>query len=209
MSAEREPIFNAPWPPLLIVAAIIGGYALQGLVPQEALFTRYGFSPAAFEAGDRVILITALFLHGGWGHALMNAAGALAFGSPVARLFGLKAAGVVAFFVFYLLCGVFSSWTYALIHPGEAVVLVGASGAISGLMGAVSRLVAGRGQLGPFISAPVIGMAAAWIIINLLVAVVGFAPGVSDSPVAWEAHLTGYAAGLLLVGPFAWILRRR
>lgn len=208
MSAEREPIFNAPWPALVLVAAILGGYALQTLAPQDALFARYGFSPAGFAAGERVQLITALFLHGGWAHALMNAAGALAFGSPVARLFGLRISGVVAFFAFYLLCGMISSWSYALIHHGEAVLLVGASGAVSGLMGAVSRLVAGRGRLGPFLSAPVIGMAGAWVIINLLVAVVGITPGMGEAPVAWEAHLTGYAAGLLLVGPAAWALRR-
>jgi membrane associated rhomboid family serine protease len=208
LSAAREPVFNAPWPALVIVAAIMGSFLLQGLVPQDALFARYGFSPAAFEAGDRIILITALFLHGGWAHAIMNAAGALAFGSPIARLFGERAPGAVLFFLFYLLCGAFSSWTYALIHPGEAVTLVGASGAVSGLMGAVSRLLAGRGAPGPFLSAPVVGMGLAWIVINLIVAVVGIAPGMGETPVAWEAHLTGYAAGLLLVGPAFWAARR-
>ncbi|MFN3523080.1 MAG: rhomboid family intramembrane serine protease [Phenylobacterium sp.] len=208
MTAEREPIFNAPWPVLALVAAIVGGYALQGLAPQDWLFARYGFSPAGFAAGERVGLVSALFLHGSWGHALLNAAGLLAFGSPVARLFGPRAGGVLAFFLFYLVCGAFSSWTYALLHPGEAVVLVGASGAVSGLMGAVSRLLAGRGQLGPFFSRTVIGMAAAWLIVNLIVGLLGYAPGVGETPVAWEAHLTGYAAGLLLIGPAARILRR-
>lgn len=208
MSAKREPIFKAPWPAMLLVGLILGGYALQSLLPQDPVLTRYGFSPEGFAAGDRIQLVTALFLHGGWAHALMNAAGALAFGAPVARLFGERGAGVVAFFAFYLFCGVFSNWTYALIHPGQAVVLVGASGAVSGLMGAVSRLLAGRGRLGPFLSSPVIGMAAAWVIVNLLVALLGFAPGVGETPIAWEAHLTGYAAGLLLVGPAARLVRR-
>ncbi|WP_374575475.1 rhomboid family intramembrane serine protease [Phenylobacterium sp.] len=208
MSAQREPIFNAPWPALAIVAAIVGGYALQSLFPQDPIIARYGFSPAGFAAGERASVVTALFIHGGWAHALMNAAGALAFGAPVARLFGLRVAGVAAFFAFYLICGVISIWSYALIHPGAQIILVGASGAVSGLMGAVSRLLAGRGRLGPFLSAPVIGMAAAWVIINLLVAVLGLTPGMGQTPVAWEAHLTGYAAGLLLVGPFAWALRR-
>jgi membrane associated rhomboid family serine protease len=50
-------------------------------------------------------------------------------------------------------------------------------------------------------------MAVAWIIVNLVLAVFGFplAPG---APIGWEAHLAGYAAGLLLVGPAAWALGR-
>lgn len=208
MSAEREPVFNAPWPVMVLVGAILGAFALQSLAPLEATAGRFGFSPARFAAGERAGLVTALFVHGGWAHALMNAAGLLAFGAPVARLFGPRAAGVLAFFAFYLVCGAFSSWTYALLHPGLETILVGASGAVSGLMGAASRLIAGRGRLGPFFSTPVIGMGVAWVAINLLVAVVGFAPGAGDAAVAWEAHLTGYAAGLLLVGPLAWALRR-
>jgi membrane associated rhomboid family serine protease len=45
-------------------------------------------------------------------------------------------------------------------------------------------------------------------VVNLLVAVLGFAPGMGDAPVAWEAHLFGFAAGALLAGPFAWLARR-
>jgi membrane associated rhomboid family serine protease len=58
------------------------------------------------------------------------------------------------------------------------------------------------------LSAPVIGMGAAWVIVNLLVGVLGVAPGMGDAQVAWEAHLFGYAAGLLLIGPAGWALRR-
>lgn len=208
LSDEREPVFNAPWPVLALVAAIVGGYALQTLFPIEEVVGRYGFSPARLEAGDWTPLITALFVHGGWAHALMNAGGLLAFGTPVARLFGPRSRGALAFFAFYFVCGAFSSWTYALLHPGDAMPLVGASGAVSGLMGAASRLIAGRGRLGPFLSSPVIGMGIAWVVINLLVAILGYAPGVGEANVAWQAHLTGYAAGLFLLGPFARVLNR-
>ncbi len=51
-------------------------------------------------------------------------------------------------------------------------------------------------------------MTAAWVVVNLLIAVVGFAPGAGGMPVAWEAHLFGYAAGLVLVTPFGWLSRR-
>jgi membrane associated rhomboid family serine protease len=51
-------------------------------------------------------------------------------------------------------------------------------------------------------------MGAAWIVVNLLIAVTGYAPGAEGASVAWEAHLGGFAAGLLLIGPLAAILRR-
>jgi membrane associated rhomboid family serine protease len=74
-------------------------------------------------------------------------------------------------------------------------------------MGACARLIAGHGVPGSYFSAPVIGMSAAWIIVNLVIAVVGFAPGMGDTPVAWEAHLFGFAAGLVLIDPFTWLAR--
>ena len=49
---------------------------------------------------------------------------------------------------------------------------------------------------------PVISMSIGWIAVNLLLAVVGFAPGLGNAGVAWEAHIFGYVAGLLLVGLF-------
>ena len=49
----------------------------------------------------------------------------------------------------------------------------------------------------------VLGMAAAWAIVNVLLGVSGLTPGAVGIPVAWQAHLAGYAAGVLLIGPFA------
>lgn len=206
----REPMFNAPWPAVALVAVIVGGYALQSRLPLDAVAAAYAFSPAALKAGHWWTLLTSLFLHGNWAHALMNAAFALAFATPVARFFGTRAVGVLAFFVFYLLCGVLSSLGYALLHVGSPAALVGASGAVSGLMGAASRLIAGGGRLGRIFSSAVIGMGVAWIAVNLLVGVVGsgFVPGTGGAGVAWEAHVAGFVAGVLLIGPYAWVFRR-
>ena len=205
-----EPAFNAPWPALALTLALLGLYAWQRQQPdQEALYYRYGLIP--LEGGAPWRLLTALFVHGSWPHVLLNAVGALAFGSAISRLFGGRAAGGLAFFLFYLACGAFAGWAYLALKAGAPVVLIGASGAVSGLMGGASRLLgrdASEGRLAPFTSSTVVAMAVAWIIVNLLVAVLGFAPGAGTTPVAWEAHLAGYAAGLLLVGPFAAALRR-
>ena len=205
---EREPILRAPWPPLLIAVAIVGLYAWQAATGEpEVVAFHFGFSRSALDHGQWAGLVTALFVHGGWTHAILNAPAALAFGAPVAKLFGLRAPGVIAFFVFYLVCGALASLGFAAVHPDQTAPLVGASGAVAGLMGAASRLVERRPGLAPFNSPAVVSMAAAWITINVLVGLVGLHL-VGDAPIAWEAHLAGYAAGLLLLTPFARLLRR-
>ncbi|MDO8801618.1 rhomboid family intramembrane serine protease [Phenylobacterium sp.] len=208
MDEPREPIFNAPWPAVAMTVAIIGGFGLQSFLPPEQILPTYGFSPASLNDGRGITLITALFVHGGWAHALMNGAGALAFGTPVARYYGVKVTGALAFLLFYLACGALANLGYGLVHAGDPHLLVGASGAVAGLMAAAARMIAGKGVPGPYLSPPVVGMTAAWVVVNLLIAVVGFAPGAGGMPVAWEAHLFGYAAGLVLVTPFGWLSRR-
>lgn len=208
MEEPREPIFNAPWPAMAMTVAIIGGFALQSFLPPEQILPAYGFSPTGLWQGRGFTLITALFVHGGWGHALVNGAGALAFGTPVARYYGVRVTGAITFLLFYLACGAFANLGYGLVHAGDPHLLVGASGAVAGLMAAAARMIAGKGGPGPYLSPPVVGMTVAWVVVNLLIAVVGFAPGAGGMPVAWEAHLFGYAAGLVLVTPFGWLSRR-
>lgn len=195
----REPIFNAPWTVTALALSIVGGYALQSQFPLEAVVASWGFTPALMQARPETLL-TAIVLHGSWPHALMNAAFAFAFGAPAARFLGLSGRGVTAFVLFYLVCGVLANLAFAAVHPNEAVALVGASGAVSGLMGGTARLIAGRGTLGPILSSPVLALGAATIIINLLVVTTGMAPGLGDATIAWEAHLGGYLAGVLLFG---------
>jgi membrane associated rhomboid family serine protease len=205
----REPAVRAPLPALGLTLALIGLYALQGLAGDpQSVAGRFGFSPAAFAAGDWAGLITALFVHGSWTHVLMNAGWGLAFGAPVARFFGKGAAGAALFLFFFLVCGVGASLGFAALHPGAHVALIGASGAVSGLMGAASRLIENGDRLAPFASRTVIGMAALWLIVNLLIAVAGLGVVSGDVPIAWEAHLAGYAVGLVLIGPAARLLRR-
>jgi membrane associated rhomboid family serine protease len=209
----REPAFNSPWPALVMPVAILTAYALQGLAGgSEAAAEAFGFSPAALGEGHWSGLLTALFIHASWAHVGLNAVGALAFGAPVARWIGVRGLGPLIFFAFYLVCGALGSLGFALVHPGATVVLVGASGAVSGLMGAASRMLGVPGPtygLAPFASPTVIGVAVGWIIMNGLMAVVGV-PGLSlAGPVAWEAHLFGYAAGLLSIGPLLGLRRSK
>lgn len=201
----HEPVFNAPWQAVAVVVLIVGGYAVQTLFPADTIVEAYAFSPINLTAQRWPTLITANFLHGSWAHALMNGAFALAFSAPLARLFGPKLLGGLLFFGFYILTGVLGYLLYGLIHWGANTLVVGASVAVSGLMGGAARLIGGHGRPGPLFSRAVLGMGGGWLAVNLIIAVVGggFLPGAGSAGVAWEAHLTGFLMGVLLIGPFA------
>ncbi|MDC7677766.1 rhomboid family intramembrane serine protease [Asticcacaulis machinosus] len=200
---HHEPAFNAPWPALLLCVFILGLYGLQSMVSDEQLlFINFGLSPILLSQGHWSSLITSLFLHGNWLHAGINAVMALAFAAPVARAFGLGFRGFLSFLAFYLVCGMAAGLGYCLIHMNQDVILVGASGAVSGLMGAAMRLRI-EGLLLPILSKPVIGASVVWIGINLFAGFFTFMPGVEAGSIAWEAHVFGYLFGLLLIG--AWL----
>ena len=203
-----EPMVNAPWPVVVLSVGILALYAIQSGLP--FLADAFAFSPDQLMRGQYAGLITSQFLHGGWAHALMNAAFILAFGAPVSRFFGPRVMGAVGFFLFFLICGVLAALGFAALHWGQAAAMVGASGAASGLMGAAARLIGGHGRVGPLFSQAVTGMGAAWIVINVIMAFTGglLIPGAGDAGVAWEAHLAGFAAGVLLIQPFGWLARR-
>ncbi len=219
MDEPKQPAIKAPWPVVLLVLAILGAYLVQSTSVDEAsLILNYGFAPVMMSQGQYLPLITAMFLHGGWAHAGMNALGAMAFGAPNARLLGLgyqsaqghtSVLGGLAFLLFFLICGVLGSLGYGLVHRDGHAILIGASGGVAGLMGAASRMIDRPIGLSPYRTRTVMGMAAAWILVNLLMALTGLAPGTAGVPIAWEAHLFGYAAGLLLIGPAAWIMRAK
>jgi len=206
-----EPIVNAPWPVVALTVGIAVAYLIQSRFPLPLVSEAFAFSPALLLQGHAERLISSLFVHGNWAHALMNAAFVLAFGAPVARWYGPRLGGVVAFFLFYLLSGVLACLGFAAVHWGQDAALIGASGAASGLMGGAARLIGGQGRPGPMFSKAVTGMGGAWIAVNVIMAFTGGAliPGAGDAGVGWEAHLAGFAAGVLLIGPVGWLAGRR
>jgi membrane associated rhomboid family serine protease len=194
----REPFFKAPWPSVVLLVVLGLAFAAQMTIVPDEVQARLALSPSALRAGALETLISYIFLHSGWTHFIMNAASALAFGPPVARALGVKGRGPALFFAFFLICGVISGGGYCLLHWSSETYLVGASGAISGLWGAASRLLAGRGGLAPVNDRQVITQGAAFAIVNFIAGMTGL---FSSLQIAWEAHLIGYAAGLLLIGP--------
>jgi len=205
---QREPIFQAPWPAMTLAVFILACFGLQLWLGADRTVTAWGFSPAGLANGKAATLVTAIFLHGGWGHVLANTAFILAFGAPVSRKMGTGPAGALAYLLFFLLCGVIGNLVFGALHPKEVEPLVGASGAGSGLMAAASLLLTPGRRLAPLFSRPVLVMAGAFLIGNVVIAFTGWAPGAGGAQVAWEAHLGGYAAGLILFAPTLLLLRR-
>lgn len=197
-----EPIFNVPWPALLAAASVIIPHILL-LRADDATIESLVLVPAAVWQGQWAGVVTSLFVHAGWAHALLNAAFALAFGAPVARLLGLNGRGGGIFCLFYLICGALSGLGYAAIHPDRVVGAVGASGAVSALMGAAARIMDYQREVGPVLGPRVISLGLGWLVVNLVMAVTGSLFALGAESVAWEAHLIGFVIGVLLIGPFA------
>jgi membrane associated rhomboid family serine protease len=203
MSEQRpEPIFNAPWPALLAAASILVPHMLL-LSASDATIESLALVPRDFWNGAWTGPVTMMFVHGGWVHALMNSAFALAFGAPVARLLGLNGRGGGIFCLFYIISGALSGVGYAAIHPGSANAVIGASGAVSALMGAAARTMDYEGRVGPILGPRVLSLGLGWLIVNLVMAVTGSLLTMGAGAVAWEAHLVGFVVGVLLIGPFA------
>jgi len=159
--------------------------------------------------GDQAHWITPLssmFLHGGWFHLLGNMWFLWVFGNNIE-----DAMGHARFVVFYLVCGLIAATAQVLADPASAVPMVGASGAISGVMGAylvlyprvrVHTLV----FLGFFITRwtlPAYVMLLYWAVIQVVGSLPSLAGGEAGGGVAFMAHLGGFAAGVLLIKLFA------
>ncbi|MGD0720348.1 MAG: rhomboid family intramembrane serine protease [Roseiarcus sp.] len=162
-------------------------------------------------------LLTYAFLHGSWSHVGLNAIWIVAFGPPVARRIG--AWRFLALFVATAVAGALAHWAFSMM---DFTPLIGASAADSGLMAAAARFVFEPG--GPLggpggysraaarpdyeVPAPplrqllgerrVVIFLAIWLATNFLFGAGAERFGLSDAPVAWIAHVGGFAAGLLL-----------
>ena len=153
--------------------------------------------PASFS------LLTSMFLHGGWMHLLGNMLYLWIFGNNIE-----DAMGHVRFIIFYILCGIVAAYTHALIDPGSTIPMIGASGAISGVLGAYLLLYPRASvlvlvPLGFFMytmywpAGFVLGL---WFLMQLLSG--GASLGSGGGGVAWFAHVGGFVAGMVLIGFF-------
>ena len=164
-----------------------------GLVPRE--FLRGASQPGP--TGQIVWLtpLAAMFIHGGLLHLAGNGLYLWIFGRRVEDLLGHG-----RFLLFYLVCGLVASAVQVASDPGSYAPIVGASGAISGLLGAYAvSYPSGRLRLlWPPMRIPAALFLLAWIVIQIASGLAGGAE--TSSGVAWWAHAGGFFTGMALVG---------
>lgn len=200
-----EPMFNAPAISITLLALLATAYGVQVFLLTPENVYAGALSGQALAEGRWWTLVSHMFLHANLVHILMNGGVALAFGPAVARHFGPGVRAAFVFMLFYLVCGLAGGLGYVALHPGGSSVVIGASGAISGLWGGAARLIGRRQGLSGLWEGPVRSQIAVVVVLNLLIGLTGFAAG--GLPIAWEAHIAGFIAGLLLIGPFTRLAR--
>jgi membrane associated rhomboid family serine protease len=183
---------------------------LRGAVdPAEALVYEFGLVPCRlmracpYDFPHPVMTIfTSMFLHGGLFHIAGNMLYLWIFGNNVE-----DALGHGRFLVFYLLCGVAAAIGQALISPTSNVPMIGASGAVSGVLGAYLLLypyatiltLITFGFFIRFVHVPAVIVLGLWIVVQFANAFLSLGmPGVGGG-VAWFAHIGGFVAGLVLL----------
>lgn len=213
---RSQPIFNAPGVVLGVIAVLAGVHVILELASDawhEWLVLALAFIPARFDgvaypggsAAQVTSFATHMLVHGDWGHLGLNCAWLLVFGSIVARR-----VGATRFLLLSLLTGIAGATLFWVLNVGLRSPMVGVSGAVSGLMGAAVRFIflptGVSGTSWSLMTLPeVFGnrrsftWIVVWVGVNLMFGLV-LGTMFSAGGVAWEAHLGGFAAGLLLIG---------
>ncbi len=175
-----------------------------GLIP-AVLFGERVLPPALELVPAELTLVTSMFLHGGWLHLIGNMLYLWIFGNNIE-----DAMGHLRFIVFYLACGLVAVLAQAFQDPGSTIPTIGASGAVSGVLGAYLLLYP-RARvlvlvfLGFFVTTfrlQALYVLGFWFLIQALNAA---STGPAGGGVAWWAHVGGFIAGALLI----YLFRRR
>ncbi len=207
---DTAPCYGKPWITWSLIAICTSIFLVMQIIPfsvSNQLIQQYGMIPLryanpqwAIETGlpfDYYLsLLTNLFLHANWGHLLINVWFLWIFADNVEDRMGK-----LPFLVFYLLCGIFASLFQWYSDPILDIPVIGASGAIAGVLAAyfflypLERVVL---WLPPFflIHVPAIMFLGIWVIIQLDDATTSLGTGTES--VAWWAHLGGFIIGSIL-----------
>ena len=203
--SRRFPFVN--WMLILANAAIfwfelrIGETALQNFI------FNWGLVPAQFLSAPTdawLTIFTSMFLHGGWFHFLSNMWVLYIFGDNIE-----DRVGAVPYLVFYLLSGAAAALLQIYITQGSSVPMIGASGAIAGVLGAylISYPSARIASLVPIlfiftiVDVPAVLFLIFWFVSQLYSGLFAIQGG-SSSGIAWWAHIGGFIFGLIMVSFF-------
>jgi membrane associated rhomboid family serine protease len=213
---EREPVFNLPRVVLVLIGLCAAIHLLRTYlldVDQDRLVLNYlAFVPAFYSS--RMLIdpfsfttpVTYSLLHGSLPHLAVNMIWLAAFGSPLANRLG-----TARFALFWVVASLAAAALHFAVHPFDQAPLVGASGAISGMMGAAARFgfrirrSAGRAAFGgPILPIGhalrlrgVVTFLAVWMAVNLATGLLGMSGEAGQ--IAWEAHIGGFAVGFFFI----------
>ena len=190
---------------LIVVNSLIFFYSISLGARGFQLFTvQFGYIPVEFVSGLELTPqlaasayltpFTSMFMHGGWLHLIGNMLFLWIYGNNIEDYFG-----PVKFLLFYIVSGLAAIGLYTLFGPSSQVPLVGASGAIAGVMGAYIVLHP-RARITvlvifffiQFVVLPAKVVLGIWFVYQLLMSMIGSATG---GGVAWMAHVGGFAFG--------------
>ena len=200
---DTQPSYSRPIVTILIIVLNVVVFLHEFTLDDYSrnyFIANYGLIPARFHASA---VITSMFLHGGWLHIIGNMWFLWIFGDNIEDVLGHT-----KYLVFYLLCGIAAGLTQTFFNVGSRLPMVGASGAIAGVMGAYlvkfphSRIVT---LVFVFffittIDVPAVLMLLYWFFIQIFngIGSVGYSH-LSQGGTAWFAHVGGFIAGILLV----------
>jgi len=205
-------------PPKLVTIALIALNVVAFLLELsqgsegalQSFITAWGVVPREYTTGHDIAptiplpfwstLITSMFLHGGWMHLGGNMLYLWIFGDNLEKVMGHA-----RFLLFYLVCGIAAAIAHIAFSSGSAVPTVGASGAISGILGGYLVLFP-RNKVrvltrGGIMAVPAIVVLGFWIVIQLISGFGSMANTAETGGVAYLAHVGGFLAGLLLIKP--------
>ncbi|MDX1562416.1 MAG: rhomboid family intramembrane serine protease [Gammaproteobacteria bacterium] len=226
---DDNPHFNTPYATYAIIAvnvlvwAFVQGFGatlplvrslcVLGLIPAQLLAVAPTGTTIPLGPGLECVLtdgpawytvFSSMFMHGGWLHIIGNMWFLWIFGNNVE-----DAMGSVRFVLFYLLCGVAAAASQIASDPASVIPMVGASGAIGGVMGAYIvlyprvhvHLLVFLGFFVTTFAVPAVFMLAYWFVYQIVSGV--WSLGAQGGGVAFWAHAGGFAAGMVLV----WLFR--
>jgi len=192
---------------ILIAANVLVYFFLQ--MDTEGFYAAFGVVPSRLANSpenplDYLSLFTSMFLHGSLMHLLGNMLYLWIFGDNIEYTIGHK-----RYLIFYLTAGLCASILQAVSDPQSSVPVIGASGAISGLLGAyLVKFPKNKISILFFliifikvIKVPAVIVLAVWFLLQLSNAYIQMLDG-GEGGVAWFAHIGGFAAGLILIKIF-------
>ncbi len=201
---DEAPEWPVPWHARILPIALIAAFAIAWVMYFPIGMSGWGISATALGSGRFDTIFLHMFAHAGAGHLVMNSVALWASGGALIGQMGNPPMSWLRFLALLFVSGLVGAAVFLALHPTGAVPMVGASGAISGLLGLLVRLRPHEPTLHPVRSRHIRTVAIQFGKDNLLLIVLLTLPALlfgAGGGVAWEAHLGGFVFGLL-IGPY-------